>query len=83
MRNFSQGFDVAHLGQGVGGCFSKQQTGVRLHGRLPFSHLSLRHKSRLHTKLGKFTANQFDGGAKHGVRANHMITAFEQAQTHQ
>ena len=77
MGNFSQGFDVAHLGEGVGGCFSKQQTGVRLHGRFPFRDLSLRDKRGLHTKLGKFTANQFDGRAKHGVRADDVIATLQ------
>ena len=83
MRHVGQGLNVANLGQGIGGRFGKQQTGVGLDGRLPFSHIGLRNKRGFHTKLGKLTANQFDGGAKQGVGANDMVATFEQAQAHQ
>ena len=83
VRHIGQGGDVAHLGQRIGGRFGKQQAGIGFDRRLPLTHIGLRHKGRLHAKLGKLAANQFDGGTKHRVRTNDMVAAFEQAHAHE
>ena len=54
--NLCQSRDVTDLGQRIGRCFSKQQSGVGLNGFGPFGQIGLRHKSGLDAKLGKLCA---------------------------
>jgi len=83
MRQFGQRADVADFGQRVGRRFGKQQPGIGLERRLPLGQVGLRHERAFNPKLGEFTADQPDGRAKHRLRADHMVAAFEQPHAHQ
>ena len=66
----------------IPGAFDAWMLLLRDHGRLPLRHIGLRDKAGLHTELAKFTGQQLDGGAEHGMRTHHMVAGLEQAKTH-
>ena len=83
MCNVRQRSNVTDISKWVGRCFGKQQLGGGLHSRSPLRDIGLRDKRSGNTKLGELGTDEFDGGAKHGVRTNNVVATFEQTHAHQ
>ena len=83
MSHFGQRSNVAQVGQRIGGRLGKQHARVGLDGCFPGFDIGLRHKGGFHTEAGHFRAQQLDGGAEHGLRADHMIARLERRQRDQ
>ena len=58
----------------------EQELGVGADGGLPCRQVGLRHKAGLHTEFGEVGADELDGRAEHGTRAQHVVTGLEHAQ---
>ena len=75
--------NIADLGEGVGGGFSKQQPRVRPDGGFPGGQVGLWHRCGFDAEAGKFRTDQLEGGSEHRLRIDHVIARLEQAEAHQ
>ena len=83
VRQIGQGGDVADLGERIGGGFGQQQAGFGPNGCAPGCQIGLRHAGGSHAKARKLGPDQLEGGAKHGLRIDHMIARLEQGKADQ